>query len=358
MNISPRFCQWLPLILLVLCAHAQAQSSSAIFEVNKFFAEPSSLDVEVTLTCNMGIPMQQSYYLLGDGDTVFFVVTNFVSGELDCTLTEAVPPGHSVSYDDGSVSPVNCAWEAVENGDYFICDVNNTEEEPRALVHARKLFTDGSSGLVSIELSCNDGIPMVQSINNIPHGGGVTFVVVNFTSGALDCDLTETVPAGYSPTYNDGTPSGVNCSWVSLLHGSSVSCAIVNAPSLPDRDEDGVPDPQDNCPDVSNQSQEDFDGDGLGDACDDDIDGDGVVNRDDICPMTRGPKLVDPDTGCSLVQLCPCEGPMGGNDPWDKHNDYVKCVKENAKHLREIGVITMPEYSFIVEEAKASQCGR
>ena len=38
----------------------------------------------------------------------------------------------------------------------------------------------------------------------------------------------------------------------------------------PDRDGDGVPDARDNCPDVFNPSQRDSDGDGHGDACDQD----------------------------------------------------------------------------------------
>ena len=52
----------------------------------------------------------------------------------------------------------------------------------------------------------------------------------------------------------------------------------------PDRDADGISDVQDNCPDDANTSQTDLDGDGLGDACDSDIDGDGVLNIDDAFP--------------------------------------------------------------------------
>lgn len=347
----------LPLFALALCTAAQAAvGTRATFEVNKYYSEPSALEVEVTLTCNMGLPIQQSYFSLGEGDTVVFVVINFTSGELDCVLTEIVPPGHSASYNDGSVSPLNCEWESVVDEADLFCDITNTEVEPRALFHVRKLFTDGNPGVVNVELTCTDGIPSVQSVN-VPHGGGVTFVVINFASGATDCKLEETVPAGYTPTYDDGTPSGADCSWENIPHGADVYCAIFNTPVAPDRDEDGIPDDGDNCPDVPNRSQEDFDGDGTGDACDDDIDGDGVPNRDDQCPLTRGPKGVDPDTGCSLVQLCPCAGPMGGQDPWDDQQDYLKCVKDNAKHLRQIDVISQAEYKFLLDEAKASQCG-
>ncbi len=48
-----------------------------------------------------------------------------------------------------------------------------------------------------------------------------------------------------------------------------------------DADSDGVPDSSDNCPDVSNPLQDDFDKDGLGNTCDPDDDNDKVPDTED-----------------------------------------------------------------------------
>ena len=50
----------------------------------------------------------------------------------------------------------------------------------------------------------------------------------------------------------------------------------------PDLDRDGMPDPLDNCVEVSNADQLDSDDDGFGNACDPDLDQDGVVDADDL----------------------------------------------------------------------------
>ncbi len=49
-----------------------------------------------------------------------------------------------------------------------------------------------------------------------------------------------------------------------------------------DRDGDGVPDASDNCPDTANADQGDLDGDGLGNACDPDDNGDGFIDGTNV----------------------------------------------------------------------------
>ncbi len=54
-----------------------------------------------------------------------------------------------------------------------------------------------------------------------------------------------------------------------------------------DRDDDGICDHLDNCPEAANPSQADFDLDGLGDPCDPDDDNDGDPDKTDPAPYNR-----------------------------------------------------------------------
>jgi M6 family metalloprotease-like protein len=125
-----------------------------------------------------------------------------------------------------------------------------------------------------------------------------------------------------------------------------------------DHDGDGRPPGLDNCPDAFNPDQRDFDGDSIGDACDDDTDGDGVLDGSDSCPSTPLGDPTSPATGCSITQLCPCDGPRGGTTPWRNHGQYVSCVANTAEAFVTAGLIPRSVQETLVSAAAGSSCGR
>ena len=102
--------------------------SRATFEVFKNFDDGNPAEVEVTIECTTGDPISQSASVSEGGGPIEFIVKDFDEGELDCEITESVPEGYSVEYDDnlGNVNGTSCVYEEVEFGQAFHCNIENT----------------------------------------------------------------------------------------------------------------------------------------------------------------------------------------------------------------------------------------
>jgi hypothetical protein len=82
-----------------------------------------------------------------------------------------------------------------------------------------------------------------------------------------------------------------------------------------------------------------------------DSDGDGVPDVQDQCPNTRPGDVVNAQ-GCSIAQLCPCDG------RWKSHGEYLRCIQQTSAQFEQLGLITAEQRRAIMREAARSDCAK
>ncbi|MFT7620999.1 MAG: hypothetical protein ACI9WU_000160 [Myxococcota bacterium] len=124
-----------------------------------------------------------------------------------------------------------------------------------------------------------DGVP--DAIDNCPGTANADQQDVDGDDAGDVCD---------DDADSDGVPNAAdNCVLIANVDQADMDLDGLGDPCDPDRDGDGVPNDADNSPDVPNPGQQDTDGDGDGDASDPDDDNDGTPDAEDSCPLSPFP---------------------------------------------------------------------
>lgn len=190
--------------------------------------------------------------------------------------------------------------------------------------------------------SCSSGPILVCDLGSLPVGAEATVrIEVRVRDSArdsllvvvtADSDLPDPAPGNNQASVlvpvdrdDDGISDGGD------------NCPDTANPGQEDGDGDGVGDACDNCPSVPNPSQADADGDGIGDACDaGDTDGDGVPDQTDNCPLTPNPQQsdLDADGVGDACDNCPA---AANADQSDLDGDGVGDACDNCPLVRNPG---------------------
>ncbi len=221
----------------MLSAEGVTPPARATFLVNKTFDDGNTAEVEVTLSCNTGLPLEQSIDI-SEGDGVNFVVVDFNDGEMDCTVTEtAGADGYSVSYFDGTTaSPDGCNFADVGHGNAFSCRIDNSLEEVE--VEVTKVWIDenpqfNAQNVAGATWSCsNVAFPCELGFANGCDGGNLDFfgnpgedsffVFPDWESGT-SCSITEVNLLESGIEVDDS-----ECQGLVVFPGGGASCTIFN----------------------------------------------------------------------------------------------------------------------------------
>lgn len=119
------------------------------------------------------------------------------------------------------------------------CQGNGNSE--LATFTVQKQYVDGNDQTpVTLNIRCQTGLPLEQSFEVLPKPGPfgapeVTFTVDSFDDGALNCEVFETAPASYSPSYEcfsegDCAATASACTFTGVSGGQDNLCVIRNYP--------------------------------------------------------------------------------------------------------------------------------
>lgn len=163
------------------------------------------------------------------------------------TSTEAAPlPSQVIRIDKNTGVATHSAFTAESGFESLAITVPRgcgTGGGETARFTVQKRFVDANNVTpVTLNISCNTGLPLQQSRTVQPNQGAlgefeVEFIVSDFDDGELNCTITETPPAGYTPSYTclgesdcAAAQSPDACVFTGVATGSENLCQVQNTP--------------------------------------------------------------------------------------------------------------------------------
>ena len=248
---------------------------------------------------------------VGDGAIDYLIVTGNVTSE-------------DPNYDGLDGSTILDVPMVNENNDppgiraRVLSATNKTSEEGATVVVGFKLLSipQGNADVV-VPVSISDDTEATIEVESVTLSAATwndyTAHTVTIT-GVDDADLDGSI----NYLLETGDPTSEDTEHNNLTASDVADVLLVNEDDERDTDGDGILDDLDNCPETANANQADLDGDGIGDVCDSDIDGDGTDNEDDAFP--RDPEE-DTDTDNDGI---------GNNEDTDDDGDGQSDEEEEA----------------------------
>lgn len=211
------------------------QVGPARFAVSKDFSDDNTAEVSVTLSCNTGLPLEQTT-TIAEGDPVNFVVNDFEPGAMDCVVTEDVPVGYTAQYNNGEAdSDESCVFVEVSAGQRS-CQITNTLDPVE--VEVTKVWIDenpqfNGQNIADATWSCTNapfcigvaGVPTTCSgfLNFFGNPDSDSFEVLPDWENGTVCDVTEVMVADGGVEIDDS-----ECQNLTVWPGVGAECTIYN----------------------------------------------------------------------------------------------------------------------------------
>ncbi|MGD2131066.1 MAG: IPTL-CTERM sorting domain-containing protein [Lysobacterales bacterium] len=203
-------------------------ATTASFKVTKTFSDGNDAEVDATLTCNSGQPLEQTFTIAGgDPAGVTFVVHDIPEGGANCEVTESSgPAGYTTSMNGGE----GCAWEGVTGGT-FNCVITNEANPASFTVYKEWVIENGVASDLNeaafVTVYCNNEIldgywsGSEWYYGTWLEGNDSLQVTVDTTDQPAQCYAVEEVN-------QTGIESDDDCDSRAIPAGGSSSCTFTN----------------------------------------------------------------------------------------------------------------------------------